>query len=134
MGNIFQIILVLLLGTALFFFGFGVGKKQQNTIATETPKLRFAVSTPTTASLPASGEVLYQANCTFCHSYNASVDGHIGPAITGTSFEVLEAKLHRATYPKGYIPKRTTLLMPTFPQFSQAELEAIYLYLNQSNR
>lgn len=87
----------------------------------------------TTVSVIAPGKVIYQSNCTYCHSYNPAVDGRIGPSVSGSSKALLSKKLHDATYPKGYTPKRTTMLMPTFPQLKDEEIEALYLYLNQRN-
>jgi mono/diheme cytochrome c family protein len=64
----------------------------------------------------ARGKQVYLAECIMCHHSDPSKDGSLGPAVKGSSRELLEAKVLRATYPPGYTPKRTTSLMPAMPQ------------------
>ena len=65
---------------------------------------------------PARGRRLYIATCILCHNADPSKPGSQGPAIKGASFELVEAKVLRKTYPPGYKPQRTTKAMPTYPQ------------------
>lgn len=64
----------------------------------------------------ARGEQVYLAECTACHNSNPAKDGPVGPAVKGSSLELLEARILRASYPPGYTPKRTTTLMPPQPK------------------
>jgi mono/diheme cytochrome c family protein len=64
---------------------------------------------------PVRGRQIYAANCTACHNPDPSKDGSLGPAIKGSPQELLEARILRAAYPPGYIPKRKTNAMPAQP-------------------
>lgn len=46
--------------------------------------------------------------CTKCHNTDPAKHGPTGPAIKGSSRELIEARVLRASYPPGYTPKRTT--------------------------
>lgn len=61
------------------------------------------------------GRRAYVTNCIACHNADPTRDGPIGPAIAGSSRELVEARLLRAQYPPGYAPKRNTQLMPAQP-------------------
>src|SRR5438093_13496527 len=61
------------------------------------------------------GRAVYVANCVACHNNDPSRDGPIGPAIKGSSKELLEARVLSTSYPPGYRPKRPTKVMPQFP-------------------
>lgn len=62
------------------------------------------------------GRSLYLSNCAACHhSSDPSRDGPTGPAIKGSSRELLEARVLKATYPPGYKPKRKTRSMRAQP-------------------
>lgn len=65
---------------------------------------------------PARGRRLYIATCIVCHGADPSKPGSQGPALKGSSVELLEAKVLRKTYPPDYKPQRTTQAMPTYPQ------------------
>ncbi len=65
---------------------------------------------------PARGRRIYIATCILCHNVDPSKPGSQGPAVKGSSVELLEAKVLRKTYPPGYKPQRTTRAMPTYPQ------------------
>ncbi|MDE0212540.1 MAG: cytochrome c [Deltaproteobacteria bacterium] len=65
---------------------------------------------------PARGRRMYIATCIVCHNIDPSKPGSQGPAVKGSSVELLEAKVLRKTYPPGYKPQRTTSAMPTYPQ------------------
>ena len=75
------------------------------------------------------GRSVYAANCTACHNANPRLDGAVGPAIHGSSLELLEARVLRAAYPAGYKPKRETHLMPAMP-FLKDDIPALHAYLN----
>ena len=76
----------------------------------------------------ARGRAVYVANCIACHSNDPSMDGPIGPALKGSSRELLEARVLTTTYPPGYKPKRPTKVMPQFP-FLKDEIPALTAYL-----
>lgn len=71
----------------------------------------------------ARGRQVYLGQCIACHSSDPSQDGALGPAIKGSSRELLEAKILRGSYPPGYAPKRNTALMPAQPQLEPNILE-----------
>ena len=64
------------------------------------------------------GKQVYLAECITCHHSDPTKDGPLGPAVKGSSRELLEAKVVRGTYPAGYTPKRTTALMPPMPKLA----------------
>jgi len=74
------------------------------------------------------GRAVYVANCVACHNPDPSKDGPIGPAIKGSSRELIESRVLRTEYPAGYKPKRNTKLMPTFP-FLKGEVPYLAAYL-----
>lgn len=76
-----------------------------------------------------TGKAVYQANCSSCHGSDPSVDGPEGPALIGSSFELLEAKVNRGTYPYWYSPQRETDYMPRF-KFHEKTLKQLEIYLN----
>lgn len=61
------------------------------------------------------GKQAYLGTCIACHNMNPALDGAIGPAVKGSSRELIEAKVLRGDYPAGYKPKRTTKAMPPQP-------------------
>ena len=65
------------------------------------------------------GRRIYMATCIACHNVDPSRDGAIGPAVTGASRELLEARILNASYPPNYTPKRKTALMPKQPQLAK---------------
>ena len=80
------------------------------------------------AALSARGQSVYQANCIACHNIDPSKDGAVGPAIAGSSLELLQAKVLRNEYPPGYTPKRTTGSMIPLPHLEK-DLPALAAYL-----
>jgi mono/diheme cytochrome c family protein len=62
------------------------------------------------------GRQIYLAQCSSCHSPDPGKDGPLGPAIRGSSRELLEARVVRGTYPPGYTPKRPSAVMQPMPQ------------------
>ena len=79
--------------------------------------------------LVARGRSVYSANCIACHAVDPAQDGSLGPAVAGSSLELLEARVLHAEYPEGYTPKRTSGLMVAMPHLER-ELEALHAYLN----
>ena len=77
----------------------------------------IASTTTWAAGDAAKGKEIYNTICVVCHGPDPSKDGPLGPAITGASEELLEARIMRAQYPDGYTPKRNTTMMPPFPQY-----------------
>jgi mono/diheme cytochrome c family protein len=77
---------------------------------------------------PKRGRAVYLANCVACHNSDPSRDGPIGPAIKGSSKELLEARVLTTRYPPGYKPKRPTQVMPQFP-FLKNEISHLAAYL-----
>ena len=74
------------------------------------------------------GRAVFIANCVACHNNDPSKDGPIGPAIKGSSEELLEARVLSTAYPPGYQPKRPTKVMPQFP-FLKSEIPYLATYL-----
>lgn len=65
------------------------------------------------------GEKIYKNICATCHGVDPNYEGTIGPAIAGSSRELVEAKVVRGEYPPGYTPKRETALMTPLPHLKQ---------------
>jgi mono/diheme cytochrome c family protein len=99
----------------VFLLG-GCGKDSDRT--TETAR----------AGDPGRGRQIYAANCTACHNPDPSKEGSLGPAIKGSSQELLEARILRAAYPPGYTPKRTSNSMPPMP-FLKSAIPDLAAYL-----
>lgn len=68
----------------------------------------------------ARGKMVYQNTCTSCHSSDPAKDGPVGPAVKGSSHELIEARVMRGEYPAGYTPKRQTTLMIPLPQVEKS--------------
>src|SRR6187402_1809747 len=52
------------------------------------------------------GQTLYSLHCTACHNPDPAKDGALGPALAGSSLDLLLARVIRGEYPPGYAPKR----------------------------
>jgi len=76
----------------------------------------------------ARGRAVFVANCVACHNNDPSKDGPIGPAIKGSSKELIEARVLSTSYPPDYKPKRPTKVMPQFP-FLKDEIPYLTAYL-----
>lgn len=79
------------------------------------------------------GRQVYLGLCTACHNADPAKDGAAGPAIAGSSRDLLEARVVRGEYPPGYTPKRPSQIMPRFPQL-EAEIDALHAFLNAESR
>lgn len=82
------------------------------------------------SKLSARGEQIYKLNCIACHNPDPKQDGALGPAISGSSLELITARVLKAKYPEGYKPKRETHTMPALPQL-EAEIPALHAFLNR---
>ncbi len=76
------------------------------------------------------GRMVYVTNCTSCHGTDPKIDGALGPAVQGASFELLEKRIIDGTYPENYKPKRDTKIMQPLP-FLKNDLKALHAYLNK---
>jgi len=93
--------------------------------SSETP----SVTEMTAAQLAERGKSIYMSNCIACHNVDPSKDGSVGPAIAGSSAELVEARVMKAAYPEGYKPKRDTRVMVALPHL-QKEIPALGAYLS----
>lgn len=82
---------------------------------------------PLTA-LESRGKGVYMSNCITCHNPDPTLAGSIGPAIAGSSLELLTAKVLTRSYPPGYKPKVESDIMPDFPQLKD-DIPGIHAYL-----
>lgn len=76
-----------------------------------------------------SGKSMYIMQCMGCHNAEPRYQGSTGPAIYGSSLELLEAKVLRGEYPNDYVPKRRTMMMPRMGYLEQY-IPSLYEYLN----
>ena len=75
------------------------------------------------------GREVYLSICTACHNADPSREGSQGPAVAGSSLELLRARVLSRGYPRGYTPKRRSNLMPAFPHL-EPHLEDLHAFLN----
>ena len=87
-----------------------------------------AVDTRTPEQLVADGRAVYMGNCIACHALDATIDGALGPAVSGSSLELLEARVVRGEYPEGYEPKRPSRVMVPLPHL-EPKLPELAAYL-----
>lgn len=75
------------------------------------------------------GKAVYQNVCVACHNGDPTQDGSLGPAIAGSSQELLHARVIRGEYPPGYTPKRpNSAAMPKFAYLEERIPDlAVYL-------
>jgi mono/diheme cytochrome c family protein len=81
-----------------------------------------------TNPLAERGRQVYLSQCTSCHAADPSQPGPIGPPVKGSARALLEARILRADYPAGYVPKRSTKIMPAQPQVA-TDIPALSEYL-----
>lgn len=96
-----------------------------------TPKQQPAVldQDPATQALAKRGRIVYKTQCIACHHPDPKKAGALGPEVFGSNRELLESRILRAGYPKGYQPKRNTHTMVALPHL-KGDIEAIYTFLN----
>ncbi|MBP9673572.1 MAG: cytochrome c [Bacteriovoracaceae bacterium] len=82
-----------------------------------------------TSDLYKRGKTVYLSYCISCHNIDPVKDGSLGPAVAGSSLELLSARVVNANYPAGYKPKRSTGLMVAFPELEK-DIPAIHAFLN----
>lgn len=79
------------------------------------------------------GKNLYASLCISCHNLDPSQAGALGPALSGSSLELLQAKVLKGQYPTGYQPKvaaqKSKIQMPPMP-YLEKEIPAIHAFLN----
>jgi mono/diheme cytochrome c family protein len=75
------------------------------------------------------GRSIYLSRCLACHGQDPSKVGAVGPAIAGSSLELLEAKVLRNEYPQGYTPQRASRSMSPLP-YLEKELPAIHAFIS----
>lgn len=95
----------------------GIGCKDDST--PETPTQR--------------GQSIYASNCTACHAMDPAADGPLGPAVAGSSLELISARVVQGNYPDGYKPKRDSRVMAPLPHLVN-EVESLTAYLNSLDR
>ncbi len=83
----------------------------------------------TLSPLEARGKGVYMANCIACHNPDPRLDGSIGPAVAGSSLDLLTHRVLTRDYPAGYKPKRNSDVMPDFPQLKD-DIPGLHAYLN----
>jgi mono/diheme cytochrome c family protein len=78
--------------------------------------------------LAQEGERVYQNVCIACHNGDPTRKGSLGPAIAGSSEELLHARVIEGTYPEGYSPKQPGGVMPRF-EYLEPQIPALAAYL-----
>ena len=74
------------------------------------------------------GRQVYASQCTSCHSSDPAQNGPLGPAVKGSSRELVEARVVRGTYPPGYTPKRPSAIMQPMPNLA-GSVDDLTVYL-----
>lgn len=93
----------------------------------------LAASCSTVSGPAARGEAIYKRLCATCHDVDPSRDrpgSFGGPPVTGSSRELLEAKVVGNQYPDGYSPKRPTQFMLPLSGVTPAMLDELAAYLS----
>lgn len=67
---------------------------------------------PPESPLAARGRAVFFSKCNACHNADPSRAGAVGPAIKGSSVELITARVRHQTYPENYKPLRETKIMP----------------------
>ena len=67
---------------------------------------------------PARGRQVWLAQCVACHNVDPAKDGPVGPAVKGSSRELVDARVVQGAYPPGYKPKRDSKVMPPRPDLA----------------
>lgn len=91
------------------------------------------LETTSAEELVDQGRQAYLSSCIACHNADPARDGALGPAVAGSSLELLEARVLRGEYPDGYTPRRDTAVMLAMP-FLEKQIPAMAAYLQASQR
>lgn len=86
-------------------------------------------SKPAADGAAAQGEKIYKNVCITCHDPDPTREGAVGPALAGSSEELLRAKVLRGEYPPGYSPRRSSKLMPPLP-YLEEQIPALAAFLS----
>lgn len=78
-----------------------------------------------------AGRGLFLSHCISCHNVDPARDGSLGPAIKGSSLELIRARVLHGEYPPGYTPKRSTRIMVALPM-TEEDVVNIQAYLASS--
>jgi mono/diheme cytochrome c family protein len=74
------------------------------------------------------GRKIFLTRCASCHNQNPTKPGSIGPDIADSSLELVTLKTQKREYPKGYIPKRKTRIMPRIP-LNETQIKSVHEYI-----
>jgi mono/diheme cytochrome c family protein len=77
------------------------------------------------------GKLVYQQACISCHNPDPTREGSVGPAVAGSSAELVRARVLYGTYPPGYTPRRDSKLMPPQP-YLEPQLPDLIAYLAEA--
>ncbi len=80
------------------------------------------------------GWKVYQKECTICHHQNPNLPGLTnpsGPAITGSSEELVSMRVLKGKYPKGYTAKQEGNSMTVLPHLKN-DIGVLTKYLQES--
>ncbi len=80
-------------------------------------------------ALSERGRKVYLASCSSCHNLDPTKDGSLGPAVVGSSLELIQHRVVTGDYPPDYKPKRETRLMVALPHLKE-DVPALHAYLN----
>ncbi len=100
---------------------------------TATRSTRAAPVEPSSEGLAKQGRQIYLSSCIACHDADPTKDGALGPAVSGSSRELIEARIMRGEYPEGYVPKRETGVMIAMP-FLEKQIPGLAAYLAAAAR
>lgn len=98
------------------------------------PAGNVSAPAPTPAAVAAAGSAekgrqVWLGQCVACHNPDPTKDGPLGPAVKGSSRELVDARVVRGEYPAGYTPKRPTKVMPPRPDLAPSVPDlAAYLH------
>lgn len=84
---------------------------------------------PEKGDLLKKGKALYMSNCIACHNVNPQKNGSLGPAVAGSSMELLRLRVLESKYPPGYTPKRKTKLMRPLLKLKD-QIPSLHAFLN----
>lgn len=119
---------------ALAILGAGcTDQSQSGSTSKAQASLSLEGKSPEEVKLIEKGKLVYAAQCTACHNSNPKEPGMIGPAVAGSSAELLRYRVVLGQFPPGYTPKPAPsggqIHMPPLP-FLEPDLPALHAYLN----